>query len=95
VKEEKPATLNSSDELPVFSHLKEAEVAAKNCRVVPFGSEQPKRFSGPGLRKPASFWLVNNRVTLRIELVCHLSDRLAEYWIARSKRRRSAGISVM
>jgi uracil-DNA glycosylase len=48
VKEEKPATLNSTDELPVFSDLKEAEVAAKNCRRCPLWERATQTVFGSG-----------------------------------------------
>jgi uracil-DNA glycosylase family protein len=49
VKEEKPATLNQSDELPVFSDLKEAEVAAKNCRRCPLWERASQTVFGSGV----------------------------------------------
>jgi uracil-DNA glycosylase len=49
VKEEKPATLNSSEELPVFSDLKEAEVAAKNCRRCPLWERATQTVFGSGV----------------------------------------------
>ena len=49
MKEEKPATLNSSDELPVFSDLKEAEVAAKNCRRCPLWERATQTVFGSGV----------------------------------------------
>jgi uracil-DNA glycosylase family protein len=49
VKEEKPVTLNSSDELPVFSDLKEAEVAAKNCRRCPLWERASQTVFGSGV----------------------------------------------
>ena len=49
MKEEKPATLNSSDELPLFSDLKEAEVAAKNCRRCPLWERASQTVFGSGV----------------------------------------------
>ena len=49
MKEERPATLNQSDELPVFSDLKEAEVAAKNCRRCPLWERATQTVFGAGV----------------------------------------------
>jgi uracil-DNA glycosylase family protein len=51
VKEENPATLNSSDELPVFSDLKKAEAAAKNCRRCPLWERATQAVFGSGATK--------------------------------------------
>jgi uracil-DNA glycosylase len=48
VKEEKPATLNPSAELPVFLDLKEAEVAAKNCQRCPLWERATQTVFGFG-----------------------------------------------
>jgi uracil-DNA glycosylase family protein len=48
VKEEKPATLNSSDELPLFSDLKKAEAAARNCRRCPLWERATQTVFGSG-----------------------------------------------
>jgi uracil-DNA glycosylase family protein len=48
VKEEKPVTFNPPDELPVFSDLKEAEVAAKNCRRCPLWERATQTVFGSG-----------------------------------------------
>ncbi len=51
MKEEKPATLNSSDELPVFSDLREAEAAAKNCQRCPLWERATQTVFGSGASK--------------------------------------------
>jgi uracil-DNA glycosylase len=48
VKEEKPATLSPSDELPAFSSLKEAEMSAKNCRRCPLWERAKQTVFGAG-----------------------------------------------
>ena len=60
MKEEKPATLNSSDELPVFSDLKEAEVAAKNCQRCPLWERATQTVFGSGAI-PARLLLVGEQ----------------------------------
>jgi uracil-DNA glycosylase family protein len=48
VKEQRPATLNPSDELPAFSDLKEAEMSAKNCRRCPLWERATQTVFGSG-----------------------------------------------
>jgi uracil-DNA glycosylase family protein len=48
VKEENPATLNPSRELPVFTDLREAEMSAKNCRRCPLWERATQTVFGSG-----------------------------------------------
>ena len=48
MKEEKPATLRRSDELPVFSDLRAAEMSAKKCRRCPLWQRATQTVFGSG-----------------------------------------------
>ena len=48
MKNEKPATLSVSEELPAFSNLKEAELSAKNCRRCPLWERARQTVFGAG-----------------------------------------------
>jgi len=48
VKEDKPATLNPSQELPVFSSIKEAEMSARSCRRCPLWERATQTVFGSG-----------------------------------------------
>ena len=49
MKEQRPATLNLSDELPAFSDLKEAEMSAKKCRRCPLWERATQTVFGAGV----------------------------------------------
>jgi uracil-DNA glycosylase family protein len=48
VKNEKPATLSPSEELPAFSTLREAEISARNCRRCPLWERATQTVFGAG-----------------------------------------------